>query len=296
MRWLFKLSGRYGKRCLPRQVIRPVRFNSGLSNDKIIQEYKDKLEKKAKELGLENVDGLKEKFKDEIEAKKKEFMAVDPLKELEKRQSEASQDKTIKVRSPIDKDMSKKPFKTLDSYIAVDKTKELPRKELEFIWRARFSNKENNVHAILDSKQFASMYSNAFKNPNFILPVPRGNEGYEMHFVQWSFAGPQTTHCMITTVVEYKLHKEFAKPHTTLTFHQELMESHDAVLMNGQTDPDANVSMDDAQLLVLNIQRFYGGVGSDDSVMKKVSLLRDFNSGKEDFPIDALIAEATKFD
>lgn len=64
---------------------------------------------------------------------------------------------------------------------------------------------------------------------------------------------------MLTSLAEYKLHKEYAKPHTTLMFHQELVADTGIVLMNGRVEEDVPLSMDEAQLLLLNVQRFYGG-------------------------------------
>ncbi|CUM45108.1 uncharacterized protein AC631_00922 [Debaryomyces fabryi] len=279
-----------------------IRFNSSNTKDIVIQRYQDKLKERANALGLKDVDELKDKLKDDIEKKKKEFSAVDPLKELEeyeRRQAleiQKNNDKTIKVRSPIDKNTPQAPYKVLNSYVDVEKVKDLPLKELEFIWRARFQNTERSMVALLNNLQFASMYANAFKNPSFILPLPKDEDGYEMHFVQWSFVGPKTTHCMLTTVAEYKLHKEYAKPHTTLMFHQDLSETKDVVLMNGQVEKESSLTMDEAQLLVLNVQRFYGGITSAKGNDKKLALLRDFTSGNADFNMDELIAEAASID
>ncbi|CAG89420.2 DEHA2F15796p [Debaryomyces hansenii CBS767] len=279
-----------------------VRFNSSNTKDIVLQKYRDKLNEKANALGLKDVDDLKEKLKDDIEKKKKEFSAIDPLKELEeyeRRQAleiSKNDDKTIKVRSPIDKNKPQAPYKVLDSFVDVEKLKDLPLKELEFIWRARFQNIERTMVAVLNNLQFASMYANAFKNPSFILPLAKNEDGYEMHFVQWSFIGPKTTHCMLTTVAEYKLHKEYAKPHTTLMFHQELSNSKDVVLMNGQVEEESSLTMDEAQLLVLNVQRFYGGIASAKGNEKKLALLRDFTSGNADFNMEELIAEAASID
>lgn len=281
---------------------RLIRFNSSSTKDVVLQRYKDKLNERANALGLKDVDELKDKLKDDIEKKKKEFSAVDPLKELEeyeRRQAldiQKNNDKTIKVRSPIDKNTPQAPYKVLNSYVDVEKVKDLPLKELEFIWRARFQNTERTMVAVLNNLQFASMYANAFKNPSFILPLPKNEDGYEMHFVQWSFVGPRTTHCMLTTVAEYKLHKEYAKPHTTLMFHQDLSETKDVVLMNGQVEKESSLTMDEAQLLVLNVQRFYGGITSAKGNGKKLELLRDFTSGNADFNMDELIAEAASID
>ena len=270
-----------------------VRFNSTAA-----QKYQEKLQKKAQELGLGSVEELKKQLKDEIKTKKLKISKKNPLKKLEeydkrqKKKKKKDRSKTIKIRAPIDKNLEKKPYKTLDSYLALDKLKDLGQKEIELIWRARFENKERTLNAILTDIQFATMYANAFKNPSFILPLPRNEDGYEMHFVQWSFAGPQTTHCMLTTLAEYKLHKEYAKPHTTLMFHQELVNSKNLVLMNGQVEEEAALSMDDAQLLVLNVQRFYGAVGDEALIKRKHELLRAFTTS-ENFDVDTLIEEAT---
>ncbi|CAN3373167.1 hypothetical protein DIURU_001180 [Diutina rugosa] len=266
-----------------------LRLNSSLA-----AKYEAKLAEKAKQLGLKDVEELKQHLKDEIEEKKKQMNHVDPLKELEEferqQQQEYDQDRQriTKDRGAVDPDAPKLPYKTLDSYIDAAKVKGLPLDDVEAIWRARWSSNDRSLHAVVKAESFMKMYANAFKNPSFILPVPKGEDGYEMNFVQWSFPGPQTTHCMVTTVAEYKLHKEYAKPHTTLEFHQELMPELGVVLMNGHVDKDSSVSMDEAHLTVLNIQRFYSG---DDEA--KLQLLRSFTAGDENFDIKRLVEEST---
>lgn len=287
-----------------------LRFNS-ISP---LERYKAQLEEKAKQLGAGTVEELQAKFKDDIEQKKKELNKIDPLKELEeyeRRQAEEiAKERANKmakgsdaVREGISPDTPKLPYKTMNSFVDLEKIKVLPQKEIEYLWRARFQNKERNIHAIMDNLQFAKIYATAFKNPSFILPLPRGDVseasedgGYEMHFVQWSFVGPKTTHCMITTVAEYKLHKEYAKPHTTLMFHQDLSELHDLVLMNGQVETETSLSMDEASLLVLNVQRFYGGIGNPDGAQRKAELLRQFTIGSSEFDVDQLIKEASSIE
>ncbi|SGZ55450.1 CIC11C00000002695 [Sungouiella intermedia] len=264
--------------------------------------YMEKLQKKATAMGLSSVEELKAKLKDDIAQKKKEFNALDPLKELdefEQKQAEILKQKKKSLaadRGPIDKSEPQAPYKTLSSFVDVEKVVELPEKELKFIWNARFLNKEGAMHATLNATQFANIYANAFKNPNFILPLPRDGQGYEMHFVQWAFVGPYTTHCMLTSLAEYKLHNEYAKPHTTLMFHQELVDETGLVLMNGQLEKDSLMTLDEAQLLVLNVQRFYGGLTESLGSARKLALLKAFTSGSEDFDMDKLIEEAASFD
>ena len=108
--------------------------------------------------------------------------------------------------------------------------------------------------------------------------------------------GPHTTHCMLTSLAEYKLHKEYAKPHTTLMFHQELVDEVGKVLMNGQVEEDVPLSMDEAQLLVLNVQRFYGGLTESEGSKRKLELLKEFTAGNPDFNMERLIEEAASFD
>lgn len=288
-------------RALPRALPRvPVRGLSVLAARlNVLEKYKAQLEKKAKELGVGSVDELKETLKDEIEAKKKEFRASDPLvklEEYEKRRAELREKNAgDKVRDAIDLSAPKEPFKTLSLYLDVEKVKVLPNKELEYLWRARFDGKEQVILAVLNALQYANIFSNAYKNPSFILPLPRG-DGYEMHFVQWAFVGPKTTHCMLTSLAEYKLHGEFAKPHTTLMFHLELVEDAGVVLMNGQVEDDAPLTMEDAQLLVLNVQRFYGGLVDSPGSKRKLALLEDFTLGNPNFDTDKLIEEAASMD
>lgn len=293
-------------RFLPRLATRsPFIRSLATKPETPLEKYKEKLERKARELGVSDVKELKEKLKDEIETKKKQFNAVDPLKELEEyelRQAEELKKKkratetNPAIRAAIDKNTPKEPYKTLGSFVDVEKIRALPRKELEFIWRARFQNKDRTLQAVLEAHQFATIFANAFKNPNFVLPLPRGDDGYEMHFVQWGFPGPNTTHCMLTTLAEYQLHKEYAKPHTTLMFHQELIEDQELVLMNGQVESDVSLTMDEAQLLVLNVQRFYGGLKESEGSKRKLALLRDFTAGNKSFDMQKLIEEAASLD
>lgn len=274
-------------------------FSSSLPRLNVLERYKEQLQKKAEELGVASVEELKATLKDEIQAKKKEFSAIDPLKELE--QYERSQAEKVKANSAKDRGAFEDakpsaPYKTLSSFLDVEKVKSLDAKAVEFLWRARFEGKEGAMSAVLNCTQFANMFANAFKNPNFILPLPKEGDGYEMHFVQWAFVGPQTAHCMLTSLAEYKLHKEYAKPHTTLIFHQELVPESGVVLMNGQLEKDVALSLQEAQLLVLNVQRFYGGMTDSESSERKLALLRAFTLGDSEFDMNKLIEEAASFD
>ncbi|GME88344.1 unnamed protein product [[Candida] boidinii] len=278
--------------------------------DKDISErYKEKLISKAKELGLKSAEELKETLKDKIETTKKELNKVDPLKELEDYEKAQKLKELIEKKKdlgPIDPSKSQTPFKTLDSFIDVGKFKDLNLQEMEMLWRLRFQKQEQSLAAIVPKDTFDRLYNNAKKFPNFVLPLPKENaeievtggkgEGapIEMHYVQWNFVGKNTTHCIITSLAEYKLHKEFARPHTSISFHNELADAKDVVLMNGIVEKEASINMQESQLLLLNIQRFYGGLSHTQTEIskKRLELVEIFNTGKKTFDVEELISLA----
>ncbi|KAM9913162.1 hypothetical protein OXX69_001858 [Metschnikowia pulcherrima] len=294
-------------RNLIKSILRPSAarlYATAAKNEPVLDRYRSQLEKKARQIGVSSIDELKENLKEEIESKKKEMNAVDPLKELEAFEKEQAQKlrqklaakKDSKIRGAIDASIPKAPYKTLSSFVDVEKLRELPEKEMTYIWKARFEANERAITAALNASQFGNLFANAFKNPSFVLPLPKDGDGYEMHFVQWSFVGPHTTHCMLTSLAEYKLHKEYAKPHTTLMFHQELLGDSGVVLMNGQLEQDVPLSVEEASLLVLNVQRFYGAMTASSSAERKLELLRAFTQGDSAFSMDKLIEEAASLD
>ena len=281
--------------------------------DKHIKEkYRAQLEARAKQKGLESSQKLLEEMKETIEETKKQMNMVDPLKELEDYQQammlkDSMQGKKKKVvdlegrkLDPITGKVEK-PYKTLDSYLVLDKIKDLGAKEIEFLWRAKFQKDEQSIVAIAPFETFMKMYVNARKYPTFVLPLPRADaivDGepsektpMEMHFVQWSFVGPETTHCMITTLMEYKLHGEYARPHTTLSFHQDIGAEKGIVLMDGRIDEQSSVSPEDSRVLLFNVQRFYGALSTGSEVeQQRLALLRKFNTGDTSFSMDECIS------
>jgi len=217
------------------------------------------------------------------------------LEEYERRQALEAKEKISKEgkpRGPRKDGTPEKPYKTLNSFVDVAKVSELPHKELEFIWKARFQSQDNALISMVPSEVFDKLYKNARENPIFVLPLPRGEDGIELHYIQWQFVGPNTIHCMFTTLLEFKTHKEFARPHTSLIFHTELKDSNGVVLMNGNVEKDSAVKLPEAQLLLLNVQRFYGALAETEATKRRVQLLKDFTAGSSDFSVDALVAEA----
>jgi ATP synthase F1 complex assembly factor 1 len=265
------------------------------SSDPMIR-YRAKLEEKAKKERVSSVDELKAKLKHEIEKKRVEFNKIDPLQVLEK---------VTGGKEPLDS-VARAPYKTpgvpksdikdLGSYVDVSKLSLHEPKEIELIWKARFAEKDNAFCGSLNGITFSMLYRNARKNPIFVLPLPHDDSGVELHFVQWSFAGQNTVHCMITTLVEYKLHQDFARPHTTLSFHSDFLSDKQLVLMNAVVEKDSSLTLQEAVFLSMNLQRFYSADTSSASGQRKLKLLEAFNSGSEEFSTDLLIQETETLD
>lgn len=285
--------------------------------------YQDKLLKRARAQGLNSIEELKASLADEIAAKKREFNKIDPLRDLEQHMSMSGQHSgqhsggkshngsgsasgsaagstSTPIRKPV-RPVTEKPYKSLDDYMKLDKIKDLSRQEVEFLWRAKWAKRDDSLVAVVPFLEtFQNMYKHAVRNPLFVLPLPRpGQEAsadnktvpVELQYVQWQFVGPHTIHCIMTSLAEYKLRQEFATPHTTIQFHLDLAHDKDVVLMNGHIEQDSNVSLQDAQLLLLNVQRFYGAMGTHSAIAKqRLKLLEDFNQGSADFDIDKLIS------
>lgn len=271
----------------------------------VLARYQDKLKQKAAAEGVESVDELKEKLAPEIEATLKKLNESDPLaKVLEQAWSDkktileegGEEAKTLTEKLGEVPPVPKNELKNLDSFVKLDKFKELGKQEIEFLWRARHINNERALCAIVGPELFYKMFLNGRKHPMFVLPLPKGDEGCEMHIVQWNFVGEHLTHVIFTTLAEFKLHQDFARPHTTLMFHTDLAVEKDCVLLNGQVEKDSAMSLQDAQFLILALQEFYGATITDpETTKRRQALLRSFTEGSDNFPIDMVIEEIETF-
>ncbi|KAK9480473.1 ATP11 protein-domain-containing protein, partial [Lipomyces japonicus] len=271
-----------------------------VSND-VAERYRDKLERHMKQQGVSTLEELRAKYQADIN-KVKTANKVQPPTAVETGAT------TPPVPS-IPKIPAEKAFKTLSSYIDVDAlSKHSNRKEIELIWRARHVNDSSSLCAVLDRAVLDNIKRTARKYPLFVLPLPRDRSqlddadgvGTEMHLLQWSFPEEDTVHCIITSLLEYKTHVEFARPHTTIIFHAELADSHDIALMNGTVDPDLNVSVVDAHILVHGLQKFYNidaTTSADVNVnaARRLRMLEDFNRGIG-FDVNAIIQETERVD
>ena len=99
---------------------------------------------------------------------------------------------------------------------------------------------------------------------------------------------------IFTTLAEYRLRGEFAKPHTTISHHLELVEGKGLVLAQGAVTPGMGVSVDEAMRLVLALQKFYGA--ADKPSEKRRRLLEMFSKGETGFSVEELIEEVEKLE
>lgn len=142
-------------------------------------------------------------------------------------------------------------------------------------------------------------------HPTFVLPVPREGQGAEIHFLQWVFdAASRTSTVLFTQLAEYKARGEWAQPHTSVTHYVDYgdgdgtagsglshEENQGVVLMAGNVVEGRGASVDDAQWLVMLMQRFYGEVGRGGDATKR-KLLAEFGKGDGNFSVDRLLEES----
>ncbi|KAJ9604966.1 hypothetical protein H2200_010355 [Cladophialophora chaetospira] len=222
-------------------------------------------------------------------------------------------------------------IKPLSSYLDLEKVSSLPNKEVEYIWRLRHANDPLSLCAVIPLETYNRIYRTARNHPQFVLPLPRpaaedgsgdvkqSAEGFEggaersaadIHFLQWGFhppAGPppnpgiETTNTHISTVLfthlaAFKVHGTFAQPHTTITHHLDLADSHGLVLLNGSVTKGRGVSVEEARWLLMCLQKFYdqeghgGGIGRE----KRQGLLEKFSKGDQGFNLEELVDEAER--
>jgi ATP synthase F1 complex assembly factor 1 len=281
------------------------------SQERILAKYKDKLELKARQKGLKDLAELKEQYKDRIEELRKQAMvpgATGPLTPPPPPPpvtGTPAQPRQTQARWP-----SAPPpppgVKTLNSFLDLAKVQTLPSKEVQALWRLRHAANPQSIHFALPATTFTQLLRSARQHPTFVLPVPRElpadapaaspqppqpQQAAELHYLQFAHPHLDTTTLMFTTLAEFKLRGEFASPHTTVTFHQELAESHDLVLGQGLVIENRGVSVDDARWLVMCMQKFY--VQTEEG-QGRSQLLDMFTRGDSAFQVQRLIDEAEK--
>lgn len=188
----------------------------------------------------------------------------------------------------------KSPIKTLDSYIDVEKFRLHEPAEMAMLWRARFAESTTSICAVIPAAVYATLYATARRCPMFVLPLFRNaGEAAEMHFLQWQFPERDTAHLVVSSLIEYKTHGEYARPHTVVTHHAELAQEKGLVFMRADlTDPRAPEPIQASWLMSL-LQRFYCPDERDPTAAGRKAMVEAFNRGDAaGFDVDRLIEEA----
>ncbi|RAH69151.1 ATP11 family protein [Aspergillus aculeatinus CBS 121060] len=313
--------------------VHDVRFLATHHDPKqVLDRYKAKLDQKAQQEGHENIESLKDAYKEKIQDfRRKASTSITPEPSTPSPSATGPPPPPTPPPSPqaqaaIKATASAKSggIKGLDSFLDVEKIRSLPPKEIETLWRLRHANNSHSICACIPVETYQRIVSAARQNPQFILPLPRdatqaeaaegensenAKGGADIHFLQWAFhppasaPSPSATHASLanshtstiifTHLAAYKLHGSFAQPHTTITHHLDLADDKGLVLMHGQVMPDSGVSITDASWLVSCVQRFYDFGGQASG--RKGELLRMFTRGDvQNFKIEELLAEAEK--
>ena len=298
-------------RCYQRRwaQVHDVRFVSQHQPSKVLDKYKDKLDRKAKEQGLKDADELKEAYADRIQDLRRKAIVPGANAPLDAQPPPSPQNTSdsIPFQAPpppqpqqtapqIPK--SQDGIKTLSSFIDVDKTAELPQKEIETIWRLRHVQDPQSLCAVMKTDTFRRIVDTARKHPQFILPLPREGQGAEIHFLQWTFPSETTATVLFTHLAEFKLRGEFAQPHTTVTHHLDLADRNGLVMMEGRVMESRGVSVEEGKWLLMCLQKFYGFEAHDsiarDNAGKRRKLMEQFSGGDETFKVEELLEEAEK--
>jgi len=288
----------------------------------VLEKYREKLERKAREEGLPDIDALKAAYKDKIEQFRKETDRVVPpgLLEQQRKMHELVKEQRGKKDGSVTgnaasqaaaaggEEVSPTGVKPLSAILDLPKASALPTEELSTIWRVHHQAKPNSLCAVIPARTFEAMETLAKSYPQFVLPVPHPDQGgAEMHFLQWTWdAATRSATVLFTQLAEYKARGEFAVPHTTVTHYKDLAQEKGVVLMQGMVMDDRGVKVDDARWLVMCLQRFYGGWELSDADGVQMSkeareragerrkLLEWFGKGDTRFSVEKLMEEAEK--
>lgn len=277
------------------RAFQPVRFYS------VHSKYAGRLAERARKQGI-TVDELLEQAKPKAEEVKKNDVAdlVEQAKHFTKKSESAEVADTPEAQAgeAVKKATSGDGSKTtmeLDSFIDVEKFKLHDKKGIELLWKTRFLNTTGAFSGSMLPDPFSRLYINARKYPTFVLPLPHKAHGIELHYVQWSFVSSQTVYCLITSLAQYKLHGEYAHPHTTFMLHTDLAADKGVILTNSVVQEN-QITPENAALLILNLQRFYTAEPTTPQGLQKLDLLRQFNTGDTNFSVDTLIESTETLD
>ncbi|CAG8974433.1 hypothetical protein HYALB_00004129 [Hymenoscyphus albidus] len=293
--------------------VHDIRFLATDQSSKILEKYKEKLAQKAKEEGLQDITQLQERYKDKIqELKKKASIPLPNLTPPPSPPFDPSSPFPAPPPPPKPQVAGKtNGIKTLNSYVDVEKSLALPVKELETIWRLRHAAHPQTLCAVVPVEAWKPIQETAKRWPTFLLPLPKGvlstpdtantpastaaggSAPTEIHILQWSFPAPDTVTVIFTHLAEFKLRGEYSEPHTTVTFHTEMLGEKGVVMMRGEVREGRGVSVDESKWLVMCLQKFYG-VQSHEGGGRRRQLVEMFGRGDGGFSVEELVGECER--
>ena len=112
----------------------------------------------------------------------------------------------------------------------------------------------------------------------FVYLMPK-ESGYETVYAEF-----QGQVCLLTPLLEYKTHQDFARTMLTMTHFTELIDGKEIVLMRGEYDGN-RISPQEAQYLANQVQIYY--IGSEEKYQHVVR----FNHEPEKFDFGQLVKE-----
>ncbi|KAG2023148.1 F1 ATPase assembly protein 11 [Coprinopsis cinerea AmutBmut pab1-1] len=161
--------------------------------------------------------------------------------------------------------------------------------------------------------------------PDDTGPLKEGENdtAYEFYFMEWAFherppvpqadsnipfevpssknsTNPPLATVLFTPLQEYKSRQTFATPYLIVTFYTDLVTTHQRVLMRGEITPAAAsptgangdrylLSQEDAQVLIMGLQKFYLWTSEGEGESEAAKLLRVFHEKPEDFKWEDLV-------
>ncbi|KAI1315532.1 hypothetical protein EDD11_000672 [Mortierella claussenii] len=244
------------------------------------QKYAEKLKRKAQEEGVATVEELKAKVLPATQTAFKKIQSQDPKPTTEKNTSPASSPSTVAgQQQPKTGAASDSGTPSLDKIMKLELVKDLNAEDIGKIWIQKHIDQEDTISAVVPAETYKKMLARSKQYPLFLLPLSHG-DGVEFYLLQFAFH-----QVIFTSLLEYKTHRENARPFLTLTHYPELIDSKGIVLMNGTISTEPRVlTVEQAQILTFGLQQYYVSDHKD-----KLQLLHDFHNKPDNFSHEKLI-------
>lgn len=198
-----------------------------------------------------------------------------------------------------------------------EKIKPLSAQQTEFIWLLKISLEiqpksvipgqtiftTKKIGAAITSELFQNLQKLVDQgNTQFILPTQNPvTKTLDIQYLQWQIPNDEkenTLQLLITKLHDYQTLGLRALPHTIVYFYKNLSKPFEKdtlnkglVLMKGEILEPLKFTIEQLQFLILNIQKFYGILDTDNVSLKveRLELLVGFNKGDSSFEFNRLI-------